>query len=256
MPSKATVTNEAPESSNANDKAAKEAKRRRDLLQTPYPPDVRPKQLPCISGWRGTNKRQRETQKDPEYMDVTDDEEEPDALIEADPANVKELPQSIALKSLSRELREIDGGDDYAFMTDLDIDDFDKIRRMLDIKEDIVSELKEEVQTLKGQAERRSLLIDRQQRMVRRFNEERSDLFERIRVLQAQVDNLKDEVSETQEKVDQQKNCIACFDAVKTVAFIPCGHLCMCEACLKKQGGATCPYCREKSTSTIKIYVA
>jgi hypothetical protein len=37
MSSKAIVTNEAPESSKASEKAAKGAKRRRDLLRTPYP---------------------------------------------------------------------------------------------------------------------------------------------------------------------------------------------------------------------------
>lgn len=49
--------------------------------------------------------------------------------------------------------------------------------------------------------------------------------------------------------------CVVCIRAPKTHAFVPCGHLCVCQQCvpmmmIKKR----CPICRQKATQVIKVF--
>ncbi|OWA50775.1 hypothetical protein BV898_15281 [Hypsibius exemplaris] len=53
--------------------------------------------------------------------------------------------------------------------------------------------------------------------------------------------------------VPSERLCVVCQVKLKTVAFNPCGHLCVCTDCAD-HGFATCPVCREDVTSTIKIF--
>jgi hypothetical protein len=42
-------------------------------------------------------------------------------------------------------------------------------------------------------------------------------------------------------------NCIVCLDERKSVLFLPCKHICVCEACARKltrARPASCPLCR------------
>ena len=52
--------------------------------------------------------------------------------------------------------------------------------------------------------------------------------------------------------------CIVCFEQSATLAFVPCGHQCVCKTCaeaITDSGGAgKCPYCRTESIMTIQIY--
>ena len=48
---------------------------------------------------------------------------------------------------------------------------------------------------------------------------------------------------------DDEKLCVVCLDQPREVFFIPCGHICTCEACgnlLRNSGTADglCPLCR------------
>ena len=49
--------------------------------------------------------------------------------------------------------------------------------------------------------------------------------------------------------------CVVCIRAPKTHAFVPCGHLCVCQSCvpmmmIKKK----CPICRQTATQVIKVF--
>ena len=55
--------------------------------------------------------------------------------------------------------------------------------------------------------------------------------------------------------------CVVCFDAPKDHAIVPCGHICVCEACaeqLTKARTPMCPVCREpiqrQTMSVMKVF--
>ena len=61
----------------------------------------------------------------------------------------------------------------------------------------------------------------------------------------------------TQPKADCR--CIVCHDRAVTLAVIPCGHLCLCDSCVKlveakSEVKKQCPVCRGPLLSTLKIY--
>jgi len=47
---------------------------------------------------------------------------------------------------------------------------------------------------------------------------------------------------EDEDEEDDGKNCCCCYERKANMAFIPCGHLSMCEECTKKKND-TCPIC-------------
>ena len=53
--------------------------------------------------------------------------------------------------------------------------------------------------------------------------------------------------------------CIICLTATRTHAFVPCGHLCVCQSCARRMTTATatkCPFCNQEAVgSAIKIYI-
>ena len=48
-------------------------------------------------------------------------------------------------------------------------------------------------------------------------------------------------------------DCVVCLSVISSIAFIPCGHRCVCAACniQLKQSNYRCPVCREKITNFI-----
>jgi hypothetical protein len=55
----------------------------------------------------------------------------------------------------------------------------------------------------------------------------------------------------------EETMCVVCFDAPKDHAIVPCGHICVCEACaekLTKTRKPTCPVCREPIQQTMKVF--
>lgn len=56
---------------------------------------------------------------------------------------------------------------------------------------------------------------------------------------------------------DVSVECIVCFDAERTHALVPCGHLCVCKACVElilEQRG-TCPLCRKVCAMAMRVYI-
>ncbi|TNV76800.1 hypothetical protein FGO68_gene6136 [Halteria grandinella] len=55
------------------------------------------------------------------------------------------------------------------------------------------------------------------------------------------------------------RECVICCDRDKDTAFVPCGHLCCCQACAKQFMRQAlhkyCPICRNRIKETIKVYV-
>lgn len=56
------------------------------------------------------------------------------------------------------------------------------------------------------------------------------------------------------EPVIESNLCLICYTEEKTHAFIPCGHLCMCEECNKKYNDDKCIICRQEYSIPYKIY--
>lgn len=52
---------------------------------------------------------------------------------------------------------------------------------------------------------------------------------------------------------ESERICIVCQVKLRTVAFNPCGHFCICTDCAEHEF-ETCPVCREDVISTIKIF--
>ena len=54
----------------------------------------------------------------------------------------------------------------------------------------------------------------------------------------------------------EETQCVVCFDAPKDHAIVPCGHVCVCEACaeqLTKTRTPMCPVCREPIQQTMLL---
>merc|ERR1719188_242606 len=43
----------------------------------------------------------------------------------------------------------------------------------------------------------------------------------------------------------EQQLCVVCRDAKKTVLFLPCSHICVCEGCRGRLHPYRCPLCQE-----------
>lgn len=56
---------------------------------------------------------------------------------------------------------------------------------------------------------------------------------------------------------DSIEACVVCLDNAKSHAFVPCGHLCVCQNCaeaLKQMPVQTCPLCRLEFASVVQIF--
>lgn len=57
----------------------------------------------------------------------------------------------------------------------------------------------------------------------------------------------------------EEVDCVICMDNPRTHAFVPCGHLCLCETCVgtvcqEHAPPLQCPLCKAGSTQLIQIY--
>jgi len=51
--------------------------------------------------------------------------------------------------------------------------------------------------------------------------------------------------------------CVVCLDAAVTMAFVPCGHRCVCEPCaaaVRAAPGRACVVCRRSITDSVRIF--
>ena len=98
------------------------------------------------------------------------------------------------------------------------------------------------------------------------LREQERRLRERIRSLRMAVqkapssDRLQRALTDTHEYTAvTTADCVVCRDRPAQRAVIPCGHLCLCDACTQTLASTTavlpyCPLCRGSLLSTLKIY--
>ena len=48
--------------------------------------------------------------------------------------------------------------------------------------------------------------------------------------------------------------CVVCLDASRTIVFVPCGHMCICEKCSESHVFENCPVCRKESFFRMKVF--
>lgn len=70
-----------------------------------------------------------------------------------------------------------------------------------------------------------------------------------------------DKALEMQKKLDRQveeqnelKLCVICLSNEKTILCLPCRHLCLCEACSRREEVAKCPICRLEIDEMLAVY--
>ena len=59
------------------------------------------------------------------------------------------------------------------------------------------------------------------------------------------------EAEKASRKRRREEECVACLERAREVAFVPCGHFCVCSKCGQRL--EECPICR-KSTRKQRIY--
>lgn len=52
----------------------------------------------------------------------------------------------------------------------------------------------------------------------------------------------------------EEATCCICMDAPPVYAFVPCGHLCLCETCQKAYDQTKCPRCEVGYSLIMKLY--
>ncbi len=60
------------------------------------------------------------------------------------------------------------------------------------------------------------------------------------------------QLSKTQ---DEQKMCVVCQDAEKSVLLLPCRHVCVCKGCARNEQLDACPLCRETIVDRINVFM-
>jgi len=56
---------------------------------------------------------------------------------------------------------------------------------------------------------------------------------------------------------EEESTCIICLSSLASMAFVPCGHRCLCPTCAEELTGdmrRRCPQCRQPSNSIIRIF--
>jgi chromosome segregation ATPase len=140
---------------------------------------------------------------------------------------------------------------------------------MLD-KDHEATALKEEVATVRGKYE--TLASDHAnvkrehehdlailKSRINQKAEELNDSIAQITQFKVQFSTLteeKDQLAMKLDDEDQCKECVVCKESRKGYAFLPCGHMCVCEGCAASIQGQDrkCPLCRGVSTSIMKIF--
>lgn len=62
-------------------------------------------------------------------------------------------------------------------------------------------------------------------------------------------------------RATQDSVCVVCLESPRSHAFIPCGHRCVCQGCVRRMrtrlssSAYRCPICRRHATDIIKIYL-
>ena len=106
---------------------------------------------------------------------------------------------------------------------------------------------------------RETVLTDRLHEVLEDMKNMEQPLALKIATLQIVHDmaNLEDTVPDARvEAQSQDRACVVCLTYEKTHAFMPCGHLCVCEECGMRafEESHACPVCRAVATECRVIF--
>ena len=62
------------------------------------------------------------------------------------------------------------------------------------------------------------------------------------------------ETRQNNDDLPDDDTCAICLTQLRTHAFIPCGHKCVCKDCSDKLKDKKCPICRVKASAVIKVF--
>ena len=69
---------------------------------------------------------------------------------------------------------------------------------------------------------------------------------------------LKETARLRRELVEAEARCVICWDAKPSLAFVPCGHVCVCSSCwggFERNGGCRCPKCRQDVQFSFLVFI-
>merc|ERR1712039_466080 len=94
---------------------------------------------------------------------------------------------------------------------------------------------------------------DEKERWLVRLNEDASNVL----VRPANMELVTSGLDGTMSAQEEHSPCSVCLEAPAVMAFIPCGHRCICLACGVKLHGevlSRCPQCRCAATDLVRIF--
>jgi hypothetical protein len=75
----------------------------------------------------------------------------------------------------------------------------------------------------------------------------------KIQVIREQLEHQADKTS----ILKNRGTCIICLERSSTYAYVPCGHLCICDHCTSFESVCDkCPICRNNSQQVMKVFVS
>jgi hypothetical protein len=126
-----------------------------------------------------------------------------------------------------------------------------------------ITALKEEVATIKGKydtlaSDHANVIRDYELR-INQKDEELNNANAQITQFQVLFSTLTEEKDQLSMKLNDEyqcKECVVCQESRKEYAFLPCGHMCVCEGCAAsiQERDRNCPLCRGVSMSIMKIF--
>jgi len=134
----------------------------------------------------------------------------------------------------------------------------------IDRLENISYNQKDEIRELRLELDKRSQVLEAMKKNVKNYKGEieESDIVEALRKLDDEsLTRMLGSIALIQQERRDSKlrntECSICFSEKKCCAFIPCGHLCVCQDCaeiIEQKTSPTCPICREKVESHFRVY--
>lgn len=98
-------------------------------------------------------------------------------------------------------------------------------------------------------------------KLVEKFQIVVNDKNTEIEALKEQIANQSDIIGKlckkypkTNSSIPEQYKCIACYNEIKAVIYLPCFHIVYCSTCDKKDNSNLCPICRNQIIKKVNIF--
>jgi len=57
------------------------------------------------------------------------------------------------------------------------------------------------------------------------------------------------------QRMKEDRLCCVCFERERDTLTLPCGHVRMCQHCVKESNATICPQCRQRIESVVKVFI-